>query len=336
MPFTLEGNHDSDAHSVDSSDDAPEPDITLSSDSSQETVFGLSEPPESEGSTPTSEFDKEKALPGYSTDEVGPEEAEDVFGDDDPALRDIPWHVRRVVSLHDDTTLPTITFRYFILSFLFIAPGAFLSQMAQYRTTYAPYSIFFVQIGANYVGNWLAKCLPAWKVKIPFTKRSFSLNPGPFSVKEHVLVTITAASGATYNLAWTPISLSELYFGHKINPAVAIFFMWAVVWTGYSYAALARQFLIYDPQYPLVSSTLPDCLIRDAEETKGIAISDISKTDVGIFLRFDWHFFMAVPSRVRVPHARIHGLSVLGCTAQCDSQLHRRWIRWNGIHESLI
>jgi hypothetical protein len=26
--------------------------------------------------------------------------------------------------------------------------------------------------------------------------------------------------------------------------------MWAIVWVGYSYAAIARQFLIYDPEYP--------------------------------------------------------------------------------------
>ena len=77
-----------------------------------------------------------------------------------------------------------------------------------------------------------------------------SLNPGPFSTKEHVLVTISAASGATYNLGYTPISMSELYFGERVNGAVAVFFMLAITWTGYSYAALARQFLIYDPQYP--------------------------------------------------------------------------------------
>lgn len=51
-----------------------------------------------------------------------------------------------------------------------------------------------------------------------------------------------------------PISMAELYFGIRINPAVAIFFMWAVVWVGYSYAAIARQFLLYDPQYPWFSA----------------------------------------------------------------------------------
>lgn len=175
---------------------------------------------------------------------------EEAVTEDDPRVKDIPGYVRRIVSFKDDTTEPTLTFRYFLLTILFVAPGAFLSQMAHFRTTYAPYSVFFVQIASNYVGIWLAKVLPDWRVKVPFTKYGFRLNPGPFSTKEHVLVTISAASGATYNLGYTPISMSELYFGERVNGAVAVFFMLAITWTGYSYAALARQFLIYDPQYP--------------------------------------------------------------------------------------
>lgn len=53
------------------------------------------------------------------------------FADDDPSLRDIPWHVRRGVSFVDDPTEPTLTFRYFVLTLLFILPGAFLSQMSR-------------------------------------------------------------------------------------------------------------------------------------------------------------------------------------------------------------
>lgn len=175
---------------------------------------------------------------------------EEVVSEDDPRIKDIPSYVRRIVSLSDDPTEPTLTFRYFLLTILFVAPGAFLSQMAHYRTTFAPYSVFFVQIASNYVGVWLAKVLPAWNIRIPFTKRSFSLNPGPFSTKEHVLVTISAASGATYNLGYAPISMSELYFGQPVNGAVATFFMWAIVAVGYSFASIARNLLVFDPQYP--------------------------------------------------------------------------------------
>jgi hypothetical protein len=163
--------------------------------------------------------------PFLYTTEAGSEH-EDGFNDNDPRIKDIPSYVRRVVSFSDDPTLPTLTFRYFLLTIVFVVPGAFLSMMSHYRTTYAPYSIFFVQIASSYTGDWLAKVLPTRAIRLPFTRWSFSLNPEPFSVKEHVLITISAASGATYNMGYTPISMAELYFDTKIHPLIAIFFMW--------------------------------------------------------------------------------------------------------------
>ncbi|KAJ5888840.1 hypothetical protein N7495_008881 [Penicillium taxi] len=168
---------------------------------------------------------------------------------DDPEIAALPLQVRQMINMEDDPTLPTISFRYFVLSAIFVIPGAFLSQMSHFRTTEAPYSVFFVQIACHYAGHFLANTLPAWNIGFPGTRWCFSLNPGPWSIKEHVLVTVTAASGATYNMGYTPIVLAELWYGTKIEPAVAIFFMWAIVWIGYALAALARNILLPDPSY---------------------------------------------------------------------------------------
>lgn len=72
------------------------------------------------------------------TNENGQEED---IPEDDPRISSIPPYVRRVVSFTDDPNEPTITFRYFILTIIFVAPGAFLSQMSHFRTTAAPYSV---------------------------------------------------------------------------------------------------------------------------------------------------------------------------------------------------
>jgi OPT family oligopeptide transporter len=186
----------------------------------------------------------------------------DIFADDDEAVRDIPPAVRRIVSMTDDPEELTLTFRYFVLAILFIVPGALLSQMSYFRTTSAAYSVFFVQIASNYVGMWLAKILPDKKIL------GIRLNPGPWSTKEHVLVTLSAASGATYNLAYAPVSIAELYFGEPMNPAIAIFFMWAVVVTGYSFAAISRQFLLYDPQYPWFQALCQTALFESQKKER--------------------------------------------------------------------
>lgn len=197
MPTMAEFLHEgrrSGIYSVDRSTDSSTTKLGSTSDISETTAVEEDNNSNHRLGTPDDKSDKD--LPPYPSDKKGPEYfveekgPEEELPDDDPALRDIPWHVRRVVSLEDDPTLPVITFRYFLLTILFIAPGAFLTQLNEFRTTYAPYSIFFVQIASNYAGEWLAKVLPAWEVRIPFTKKSFNLNPGPFSVKEHVMVTI--------------------------------------------------------------------------------------------------------------------------------------------------
>jgi OPT family small oligopeptide transporter len=179
---------------------------------------------------------------------------------ENPEIAALPLAVRQLVSLTDDPTLPTITFRYFLLCLIFVTPGAFLSQMSYFRTTQAPYSIFFVQIASHYLGHFFARVLPATVVRVPFTPWSFSLNPGPWSIKEHVLVTVTASSGATYNLGFYPIAMAELFYGERVHPAVAIFFMFAIEWVGYAFAAIARQLLLFDPNYiwpqALMQSTL--------------------------------------------------------------------------------
>ncbi|KAL5313535.1 hypothetical protein ACEPPN_017955 [Leptodophora sp. 'Broadleaf-Isolate-01'] len=265
--------------------------ISSNSDASEKTAIPLDE---SKATTPGSEFDEkkeekekeekekeekdgDKQIPDYKSEEVG-----DDLRPEDAAIQDLPWQVRRIVSLHDDTTLPTITFRYFLLVFLFVPPGAFLQQMNMFRTTSAPYSIFFVQIAASYIGDWMGRTMPAWEVKVPFTKWSFNTNPGPFSVKEHVLVVIAAASGATYNLAWAPLSLSELYFKDEIHPAIWISFMLAIVWTGYSYAAIARQFLVYDPQQPWFDALCQTALFETQTRQREFP-SPVSRRQMKVF-----------------------------------------------------
>ncbi|KAG5982382.1 hypothetical protein E4U55_001976 [Claviceps digitariae] len=215
---------------------------------------------------------------------LNPDGQEEVVTEDDARIRDIPGYVRRIVSFTDDPTEPTLTFRYFLLTILFVAPGAFLSQMAHFRTTYAPYSVFFVQIASNYLGVWLAKVLPDWTVRVPFlpSRYGFRLNPGPFSTKEHVLVTISAASGATYNLGYTPIAMSEVYFGERVHGAVAVFFMLAITWTGYSYAALARQFLLYDPQYPWFQALCQTALFETQKKQRE-SPSRLSRKQIRVF-----------------------------------------------------
>lgn len=180
-----------------------------------------------------------------------------------PDLADLPKEVRETVPLHDDPTIPVLTFRYFFLLTLFIAPGAFIDTINSFRTTSAVYSIFFVQIVSHWAGKWMARSLPDKIVKIG--PLSFSLNPCPWSIKETALVTITAKSGATGNLATNALALAELFFDTKVPAYAAMPFMFSIVFIGYSYAAIAKSVVSYDPRFPWPQTLMQTALLQSQD-----------------------------------------------------------------------
>ncbi|KAJ4291842.1 OPT super [Kalmusia sp. IMI 367209] len=194
-----------------------------------------------EASNTSDRADNEKGIPTMGDPEKPPHEVTTSGespvpdGEDENDLpedvRELPKIVRSIVSLEDDPNAPTITFRYFLLCFLFVPPGAILFP------------------NGNLQNDRLRIPRAICADRVTLRRFAFSLNPGPWSAKENVLVTVTAASGATSNAAWASISLAQLYYDTKIPAAACIFFMWAIVYIGYAMAALARQFLLYDPIY---------------------------------------------------------------------------------------
>jgi hypothetical protein len=68
----------------------------------------------------------------------------------------------------------------------------------------------------------MAAKLPKKQVSIPFTKWSFSLNPGPFSMKEHVLITIFANCGAGGVYAVYIITITKAFYHKGLHPVAAM------------------------------------------------------------------------------------------------------------------
>ncbi|KAL7416397.1 OPT oligopeptide transporter [Mrakia frigida] len=144
-----------------------------------------------------------------------------------------------------------MTWRFYVLSGIFTALGAWLTQLGFFRTTYIPYSIYFVQIASLYFGRLLAATMP--HRIIGRGRFSLNLNPGPFSVKEHVAIVLAANTGATNNLGDYVLAPLDIFYNKPMNGWIAILFMWSAVFVGFSLASLARRFLVDDPRlvYPL-------------------------------------------------------------------------------------
>ncbi|KAL5567719.1 hypothetical protein UlMin_024294 [Ulmus minor] len=95
----------------------------------------------------------------------------------------------------DDPTMPVLTFRMWVLGLAACIILSFVNQFFWYRTQPLIITSISAQIAVVPLGHLFARSLP----KKPFfkgTRLEFTMNPGPFNVKEHVLITIFANSGA--------------------------------------------------------------------------------------------------------------------------------------------
>jgi hypothetical protein len=101
--------------------------------------------------------------------------------------------VSAIVPSTDDPSTPSLSFRVLILGTLWNVLLASVNSIFMFRTN--PFAIpSTVATLLSYpMGIMMARTLPSKSYNIG--SFSFTLNPGPFSIKEHVLITIIAASG---------------------------------------------------------------------------------------------------------------------------------------------
>lgn len=118
---------------------------------------------------------------------------------------------------NDNPDLPALTFRTWVLGFASCCLLAFLNQFFGYRTNQLSIGTISAQIVVLPIGKLMAATLPTKPFKVPFTKWSFSLNPGPFNIKEHVLITIFATSGASGVYALHIVTSVKAFYKREIH-----------------------------------------------------------------------------------------------------------------------
>lgn len=121
----------------------------------------------------------------------------DIAGDDDDVSP--IEEVRLTVTNTDDPTLPVWTFRMWFLGLISCALLSFFNQFFSFRTEPLVITQITVQVATLPIGHFMAAVLPETKFRLPgFGAKSFSFNPGPFNMKEHVLISIFANAGSAF------------------------------------------------------------------------------------------------------------------------------------------
>lgn len=176
--------------------------------------------------------------------------------------------VRAVVSNKDNPATPCSTIRSWAIGLCFSVLLAFINQLFDIRQPAIRVMANVAQLLAYPIGKAAENWLPDYGFTLFGTRHS--LNPGPFSKKEHMLVTIMA--NVAYNTPYTNLIIWVQYlpqyfdqpyasqFGYQVLIALATNFV------GYGMAGLCRRFLVY-PSYCVWPASLVTIALNSAFHT---------------------------------------------------------------------
>lgn len=196
--------------------------------------------------------------------------------------------VRLTVPITDDPTLPCLTFRTWVLGLTSCAFLAFLNQFFGYRQNPLSISSVCVQIAVLPLGKLMAATFPTKSIHIPMTKWSFSLNPGPFNSKEHVLITIFASTGSSSVYAVNIITIVKAFYHRGLHPFAAMLLIQTTQMLGYGWAGLFRKYLVDSPYMWWPSNLVQVSLFR--------ALHEVDKRPKGGLTRLQFFLLVIVAS----------------------------------------
>lgn len=153
--------------------------------------------------------------------------------------------VALTVPTTDDPSLPCFTFRTWILGSLACVVLSFLNQFFWYRKESLSLTSISAQIAVVPFGHLMASTITE-RVFFKGRKFEFTLNPGPFNVKEHVLITIFANSGAGNVFSIYLVNAVKLFCKKELTFMVALVVVITSQVMGFGWAGLFRRYLV-DP-----------------------------------------------------------------------------------------
>ncbi|KAL5719026.1 OPT superfamily [Ranunculus cassubicifolius] len=180
--------------------------------------------------------------------------------------------VALTVSTADDPTLPVLTFRMWVLGTLSCVLLSFLNQFFWYRKEPLTITAISAQIAVVPLGHLMASTITK-RIFFKGTKWEFTLNPGPFNVKEHVLITIFANSGAGTVYAIHIVTAVKVFYKKELTFIVSLLVVMTTQVLGFGWAGIFRRYLVEPAEmwWPanLVQVSLFRALHEKEERKKG-------------------------------------------------------------------
>ncbi|KAL8143570.1 hypothetical protein V2J09_016602 [Rumex salicifolius] len=216
---------------------------------------------------------------------------EDPNSDESLSIKEVEVTVPKT----DDPTIPVMTFRMWVLGIASCVLLSFVNQFMWYRKNPMTLSSISAQIAVVPLGHLMARTLTN-KVFFKGTKWEFSLNPGPFNIKEHVLITIFANAGAGTVYATHILSSVKLLYKRNLTFLPAAIVMLTTQILGFGWAGLFRKYLVGPPEMWWPANLVQVSLFRALHEKEKRGRGAISRTQFFIFVLVSSAAYCIIPS----------------------------------------
>ncbi|KAL0950706.1 hypothetical protein HGRIS_007482 [Hohenbuehelia grisea] len=191
---------------------------------------------------PHSEIDAESQMGTYSdryTERAESRNSTAIDFDDESPYPE----VRAAVSSTDDPTMPVNTFRMWFLGLFFTILVSGLNQVFSMRYPSVYITGIVAQLTALPLGKGLERILPTTRFRT--FGYTWSFNPGPFNIKEHVCITVMAnvVVGGAY--ATDVIATQKIFYNQQLSFAYQILLVLSTQVLGFSLGGILRQFVVW-------------------------------------------------------------------------------------------
>lgn len=151
--------------------------------------------------------------------------------------------VALTVPVGDDPSTPVLTFRMWVLGATACVALSFLNTFFGYRKEPLEITAISAQVAVVPLGRLMAAALPE-RAFFRGRRWEFTLNPGPFNVKEHVLITIVANAGAGSVFAINLVTALRVFYGKPISFFVSLLVVLTSQVLGFAWAGIFRRYLV--------------------------------------------------------------------------------------------
>ncbi|KAF9906001.1 hypothetical protein BX616_000852 [Lobosporangium transversale] len=190
--------------------------------------------------------------------------------------------VRVTIPNTDDPFMPCNTFRMWFLGLFFTAVISFINQFFYLRQTQISIGYSVVALVSLPLGHLMAKVLPMGEVSL--FGWNFTLNPGPFSVKEHILIGTMTAVNTSTAYAVDIIILQKLFYGSEKPFIAGLLLVFTTQVTGFSLAGALRKFLVRPAHMIWPSTLVTASLFRSLHASSNLPGEDGRMTRMRYFL----------------------------------------------------